>query len=120
MLSSGQVFSQKGDIAQVVTHKWKVIWYSDNGVVKNMEDKKQQLVLRADGSGEMFMLGSKVGDVIWSVAKGKNKINFQDDPTTPAYLVKVSKFKSGSNMLFTGMMPNGEERKVYFEVLSGK
>jgi hypothetical protein len=113
-------FSQKGDIGKVVAHKWRVIWFSDDGVEKNMEDKKQQLILRPDGSGEMFMMGQKIGDVVWTVAEGKDQITFQDDPTTPAYLVKVSKYKKGKNMLFTGTLPTGVERKVYFEILSGK
>lgn len=112
--------AQKGDIGAVVAHKWKVIWFSDDGVEKNMEDKKQQLILKSDGTGEMYMMGQLVGPVIWSVAEGKDKINFQDDAQAPPYLVKVSKYKKGINMLFTGTMPNGIERKVYFERLSGK
>lgn len=120
ILSSPSAFAQKGDIGKVVAHKWKVIWFSDDGVVKNMEDKKQQLILRSDGTGEMFMLGQKVGDVAWSVAEGKDRITFQDDPQFPAYLVKVTKYKKGTNMLFTGEMPTGIIRKVYFEILSGK
>lgn len=112
--------AQKTDIAKVVTHKWRVIWFSDDKVVKNMEARKQQLVLRANGSGEMFMMGEKVGDVTWSVAEGKDQIYFQDDPQSPPYLVKVSKYKKGKNMLFTGTLPTGVVRKVYFEILSGK
>ena len=117
---SQNAIAQKGDIASVVTHKWRVIWYSDDGVEKNMLEKKQQLVLRADGTGEMFMLGEKVGPVTWSVAEGKDKITFQDDPVAPAYIVKVTKYKNGKNMLFTGELPTGTIRKVYFEMLSGK
>ncbi len=83
ILSHDQIFAQKGDIASVVTHKWKVIWYSDDGVEKNMLEKKQQLVLRADGSGEMSMMGEKVGPVTWTVAEGKDRITFQDDPIAP-------------------------------------
>ncbi len=120
ILSHNQLFAQKGDIASVVTHKWKVIWYSDDGVEKNMLEIKQQLVLRADGSGEMSMMGEKVGPVTWTVAEGKDRITFQDDPIAPAYVVKVSKYKNGKNMLFTGELPNGTIRKVYFEMLSGK
>jgi hypothetical protein len=120
ILFSQTVFAQKGDIASVVTHKWRVIWYSDDGVEKNMLEKKQQLVLRADGTGDMFMLGEKVGPVTWAVAEGKDKITFQDDPFAPAYVVKVTKYKNGKNMLFTGTLPTGTIRKVYFEMLSGK
>jgi hypothetical protein len=120
ILSKDQIFAQKGDIASVVTHKWKVIWFSDDGVEKNMLEKKQQLVLRADGTGEMSMMGEKVGPVTWTVAEGKDRITFQDDPIAPPYVVKVSKYKNGKNMLFTGELPNGTIRKVYFEMLSGK
>jgi hypothetical protein len=111
--------AQRPDVKDIVAHKWRVIWYSDDGKVQNMEAKKQQLVLRPDGTGQASMMGEKVGDIVWSVA-GKNKIYFQDDPSVPAYLVKVSKYKNGINMLFTGTLPNGYERKVYFERLSGK
>lgn len=120
LVSTGSAFAQKGNIGTVVAHKWRVIWFSDDGVEKNMEAKKQQLVLREDGTGEMSMMGQKVGDVKWTVAPGKDKITFQDDPLAEPYLVKVSKYKKGLNMLFTGTMPNGVERKVYFERLLGK
>ncbi|MFN8393919.1 MAG: hypothetical protein U0176_04525 [Bacteroidia bacterium] len=120
LIAAGTASAQKGNIAAVVAHKWRVIWYSDNGEEKNMEAKKQQLILREDGTGEMFMMGQKVGDVNWMVASGKDKITFQDDPLAEPYLVKVSKYKKGLNMLFTGTMPNGVERKVYFERLLGK
>lgn len=110
---------QRVDIKDVVAHKWRVIWYADDGNEINMEAKKQHLILRSDGSGEASMLGAKVGDIVWSVA-GKKKIFFQDDPNVPAYLVTVSKYKGGQNMLFTGTMPNGIVRKVYFERLMGK
>lgn len=120
LLVFGNANAQKGDIGAVVAHKWRVIWYSDDGVEKNMEDKKQQLVMRSDGTGEMFMLGQKVGDVTWKVAEGKDQIYFQDDPLAAPYLVKVSKYKKGKNMLFTGKLPTGILRKVYFERLSGK
>lgn len=119
LVVAGQAYSQKGDIGAVVAHKWKVIWYSDDGDEKNMEAKKQQLLLREDGSGEMSMMGQKVGDVKWTVAKGKDRITFQDDPLAEPYLVKVSKYKGGLNMLFTGTLPNGVVRKVYFERLLG-
>ena len=59
-----------------MAHKWKIIWFSDDGKEQNMEAKKQQLIMKSDGTGQMFMMGEKVGDVVWSVA-GKNKINFQ-------------------------------------------
>jgi hypothetical protein len=111
--------AQKVDLNKVIAHKWRVIWFSDDGVEHNMEAKKQQLIMKSDGTGQMFMLGEKIGDVVWSVT-GKNTINFQDDPQTPAYSVKVSKYKKGKNMLFTGKMPTGVMRKVYFEILSGK
>ena len=119
LLYAGVAMAQKPDLQQVVAHKWKVIWYADDGKEQNMEAKKQQLIMKSDGTGQMFMMGEKIGDVLWSVA-GKNKINFQDDPAGPAYLVKVSKYKKGDNMLFTGTMPTGVERKVYFQILSGK
>lgn len=119
LLFTGTAFAQKYDLQQVVAHKWKIIWFSDDGKEQNMEAKKQQLIMKSDGTGQMFMMGEKVGDVVWSVA-GKNKINFQDDPASPPYLVTVSKYKKGDNMLFTGTMPTGVERKVYFQVLSGK
>jgi hypothetical protein len=115
----GFAFGQKGDISSVVTGKWKVIWYSDNGVEQNMEASKQQLILLQDGTGTMFMQGAKVGDVSWSPA-GKNKINFSDAEGAPPYLVKVSQYKKGPNMLFTSTMPNEVVRKVYFERLASR
>ncbi len=111
--------AQKLDLTQVVAHKWKVIWFSDDGAMQMMEAKKQQLIMKSNGTGQMFMMGEKIGDVVWSVT-GKNEINFQDEPNTPGYRVKVSKYKKGKNMLFTGKLPTGVEREVYFEVLSGK
>ena len=119
LLLSSPVVAQKLDLKQVISHKWKVIWFSDDGVKQMMEVKKQQLIMKSDGTGQMFMMGQKVGDVAWSVI-GKNTINFQDDPTYAGYTVKVSKYKKGKNMLFTGILPTGVERKVYFEMLSGK
>ncbi len=119
LVFAAPAFGQRYDLQQVVAHKWKVIWYADDGVEHNMEAKKQQLIMKSDGSGQMFMLGEKIGDVVWSVT-GKNTINFQDDPLSAPYSVKVSKYKKGKNMLFTGTMPTGVVRKVYFEILSGK
>lgn len=109
--------AQKWDLQEVIPHKWKILWYSDDGVVKNMEDKKQFLVLRKDGTGTMSMLGEKVGDVTWTVI-GRKSINFADLESAPPYKVKVTGFKKGNNMLWTGTMPNGVVRKVFFERMS--
>ena len=114
-----RVAAQKPDLQTVVAHKWKVIWFADDGQKKMMESKKQQLVMKSNGTGQMFMMGEKIGDVKWSVVD-KSHINFQDDPESQPYLVKVSKYKKGDNMLFTGKMPTGVVRQVYFEILSGK
>lgn len=114
-----QGHAQSADLKSVCTGKWKVIWFADDGKEQNMEDKKQIMTLRSDGSGETQMLGQKVCDVKWEVV-GKNTITFQDDPASPPYIVKVSKYKSGTNMLFTGRMPTGVQRKVYFQALSSR
>jgi hypothetical protein len=119
LLTGPSLAAQKPDLKQVVAGKWKVIWYADDGKEINMEAKKQQLVLKSDGSGKMSMMGENVGEVVWSVVDKKH-INFQDDPTSQPYLVKVSKYKNGRNMLFTGTMPTGVVREVYFEALSSK
>jgi hypothetical protein len=111
--------AQKVSLSTYLVHKWRIIWYADNGDRKNMEAKKQQLHLRADGTGTMYMLGEVVGPVTWSVA-AKKKILFSDDPIAPAYLVTVKTDKTGKTMLFTGTMSNGVKRQVFFEVLSGK
>jgi hypothetical protein len=115
----GSLQAQKRDLKDVITRKWKILWYADDGVEKNMEDKKQYLVLRKDGTGTMSMLGEKVGDVTWSIA-GRKKIYFSDFESAPPYLVKVTKYKTGKNMLFTGTMPNGVVREIYFQAMSGK
>jgi hypothetical protein len=121
LLGTNAATAQKPDLSTVISHKWRVIWFSDDGVEKNMEAKKQQMHLHADGKGEVYMLGQKVGDVTWTLADGKDMIRWADDPAAPeGYLVKVSKYKKGKNMLFTGTLPSGVVRKVYFEILSGK
>lgn len=107
-------------VPEIVCHKWKVVWYADDGEQKDMDDKDQYLTIRPDGSGEMRMQGEKVGDVEWSVAEGKNQIYFSDDPDADPYLVKLSKFKKGVNLLMTGTLPGGTERKVYFKKMAGR
>lgn len=112
-----RAFSQS--ITDQIVGKWKVVWFSDDKKEIDMEEKNQLLVLRRDGTGTMTMGGQKVGDATWSEL-GKKKIAFADDPSVPAYTVKIKMSNDGNNMLFAGKMPNGVTRRVYFRALSSK
>lgn len=117
-LGTAALFAQGEEVKEKICGKWKVVWFSDNGKVVQMEERNQILILRRDGTGKMSMANEPVGDATWTVLK-KNKITFSDDPTFPPNLVKFKSSNDGKNLLFTTKMPNGTTRKVYFRALSG-